>query len=82
MNHTVMAQIPFDPKSLREATNQGLPLLIKDPANPLSEGFLGLAQEIQAALEPQLAEEVKEEEATPPTPERRKRAGLFGRLKR
>jgi pilus assembly protein CpaE len=81
MNHRIMAEVPFDPKTFRHATNQGLPMLMKEPANPVSEGLLGLAQEVLVALEPQPVEE-PEEAATPPTTERKKRAGLFGRLKR
>jgi pilus assembly protein CpaE len=81
MNHTVLAEVPFDPKSFRQATNQGLPMLMKEPTNPISEGFLGMTQQVLVALEPQPIEEPVEE-ATPPVTERRKRTGLFGRLKR
>jgi pilus assembly protein CpaE len=82
MNHTIVAEMLFDPKSFREATNQGLPMVMKEPANPLSEGFLEMARLIFAALEPQPVEESEEDETEPPTTERRKPGGLFGRLRR
>lgn len=81
MKHAILSQLDFDLKSIRQSTNQGLPLIMAAPKHPLSEAFVALAQKQVAALEPQLALEAAEEAAAAP-PEPKRRTGLFGRLKR
>lgn len=81
MKHTVRAQLEFDPRSIRQATNQGLPLVIAEPNHPLSQRFLELAREVVAVLEPKPVE-APAAEAAPARQEPRQRTGLFGRLKR
>jgi pilus assembly protein CpaE len=80
IKHTVAAQLPYDPRGVRQATNQGLPIVMSEPGNPLSESFIALAQQEAALLEPQPVEEPEEE--AQPSVGRQKRSGLFGRLKR
>jgi len=80
MKHQILAQLDFDPRSVRQATNQGLPLIVADPKHPLSLQFLALAEREVAVLEPAPAEKVTDEK--PPEEDRRRRSGLFGRLKR
>jgi pilus assembly protein CpaE len=80
MKHRVLAQLDFDPRSFRQAVNQGLPLIVAEPNHPLSQGFLQLARQEVAALEPRPVE--TPEEVAGPKQEPKKRAGLFGRLKR
>jgi pilus assembly protein CpaE len=80
IKHEIQAQLIYDPRSIRQSTNQGLPLIMSEPNNPLAETFVRLAEQEVAVLAPQPVEEV-EEEAAPPE-ERKKRSGLFGRLKR
>jgi pilus assembly protein CpaE len=81
MKHQILAQLDFDPRSVRQATNQGLPLIVADPKHPLSLQFLALAEREVAALEPVPEEKVTDEQK-PPEEDRRRRSGLFGRLKR
>jgi pilus assembly protein CpaE len=80
IKHEIRTQLIFDARSIRQATNQGLPIVIGDPHNPLSESFVALAEQEVMLLEPQ-PEEQPEEEAAPAVG-RARRAGLFGRLKR
>jgi pilus assembly protein CpaE len=81
LKHTILAQFDFDPKSIRQCINQGSPLMMVEPNHPLSQGFLQLAEQEAAILEPQ-PEAVPEEADSPPLPERGRRTGLFGRLKK
>jgi pilus assembly protein CpaE len=81
IKHKILAQLDLDPRSIRQATNQGMPLLLADANHPLAKSFLDLAQTEVNILEPQPEEQV-EEEATPQPQERRRRAGLFGRLRK
>ncbi len=80
MKHKVLAQLDFDPRSLRQAVNQGLPLIVAEPNSPLSQGFLELARLEVTALEPRPVE--TPQEVALPKEESKRRAGLFGRLKR
>jgi pilus assembly protein CpaE len=83
MKHSVMAQLSYEPKSVRLATNQGLPLIMAEPKHPLSQDFVALAEQERAALEPKAeAAAVTEEDASESVSEHRRRAGLLGRLKR
>jgi pilus assembly protein CpaE len=81
INHKLLNQIDYDPKTIRQTTNQGLPLMMSEPNHPLAQQFLGLAQQEIELLEPPPAEEI-EEEIPVPREQRRQRTGLFGRLKR
>ncbi len=81
IKHKVLIQLEFDLKSVRQATNQGLPLIMAEPRHPLSQAFVTLAQQEVAALKPQPAPEV-EETVQPVKQEQARRSGLFGRLKR
>jgi pilus assembly protein CpaE len=80
MQHQALAQFEFDPKTFRQAVNQGAPLIMVQPNHPLSAGFLKLAQLEVAALEPQSEEDPVE--ADSPESDRQRRSGLFGRLKK
>jgi hypothetical protein len=54
---------------------------MSDANHPISESFMALAAQELALLEPEpVAEPVAE--VAPPKPERKKRTGLFGRLRR
>jgi len=81
INHKLRTQIDYDPKTIRQTTNQGLPLMMSEPNHPLAQQFLGLAQQEIELLEPPPAEEI-EEEIPVPREQRRQRTGLFGRMKR
>jgi pilus assembly protein CpaE len=81
INHKLLTQIDYDPKSIRQTTNQGLPLMMSEPNHPLAQQLLGLAQLEIELLEPAPAEEI-EEEVPVPKEQRKQRTGLFGRLKR
>ena len=78
IKHAIMAQLFFDARSVRQATNQGLPIIMSEPGNPISESFMAIAQQEVALLEPK--PEVEEE--PPVALSGKRRAGLFGRLKR
>jgi pilus assembly protein CpaE len=80
MKHKILAQLDFDARGSRKATNQGLPLLVAEPKHPLSEQILALAEQEVAYLHPQQVEAPVEESA-PSRPEPKRRSGLFGRLK-
>jgi Flp pilus assembly CpaE family ATPase len=80
IKHPIRILLPFDARSVRQATNQGLPLIMSEPGNPLVEGILALAQQEVALLEPQPAQ--KEAEESDAVVGGRRRTGLFGRLKR
>jgi pilus assembly protein CpaE len=80
MRHKILAQLDLDPRGMRQAINQGLPLIMVQPRHPLSEAFVELAHREVALLEPQeatagITDRVAREE-------RAKRPGLFGRLRR
>jgi pilus assembly protein CpaE len=80
MQHKVLVELVFDPKQVRQAINEGSPLVMNQPSHPLSQSFLQLAQEEEALLIPQV-EEVPEA-IEPAESELQRRGGLFGRLKR
>jgi len=80
MKHRILAQFEYEPKGIRQAINQGVPLIIAQPSHPLAERFLQLAQQEVLALAPEPAE--APEEAALPSTEPRRRNGLFGRLKK
>ena len=80
MKHKIQAEFEFEPQAMRKAVNQGQPVILAQPNHPLAQGFLQLAQQEVAALEPQPAQ-VEKGEAEPQA-ERPRRSGLFGRLKK
>jgi len=81
MQHSIVGQLELDPRAIRQATNQGLPLVVAQPNHPLAEAFADLARRVVAELEPEAATAVEEEKEAP-AEERSKRSGLFGRLRR
>jgi pilus assembly protein CpaE len=81
LRHTILAQLEFDPRSMRLATNQGLPLVVSQPNLPLSAAFTELAQQLIALLQPKPVPSA-EEASEAARAERAKRVGLFGRLKK
>jgi pilus assembly protein CpaE len=80
IKHQIMIQLLFDARSVRQATNQGLPIVMSEPGNPLSESIVALAQQEIALLEPQPVQVEGQEPAAVVGGKRR--TGLFGRLKR
>jgi len=80
MKHKIQAQFEFEPQATRQAVNQGKPVIDAQPNHPLSLGFLHLAQQVVASMEPEPAEAAAGEAA--PQAERPRRSGLFGRLKK
>jgi pilus assembly protein CpaE len=80
MKHRILAQFEYEPKGIRQAINQGVPLIMAQPSHPLTEKFLQLAQQEVLALEPEPAQ--TPEEAALPRAEPQRRNGLFGRLKK
>jgi pilus assembly protein CpaE len=81
LRHPILAQLEFDPRSMRLAINQGLPLMVSQPNLPLSTTFAALAQQVIALLEPKPVAPA-EEPAEAARADRTKRVGLFGRLKK
>ncbi|MEJ2209218.1 MAG: response regulator [Anaerolineae bacterium] len=81
MQHSIMAQIDLDPRAMRQAINQGLPLVMAQPNHPVAEAFGELARHLVAQLEPEAAI-VAEEPQEAPAEERPRRSGLFGRLRK
>lgn len=81
LRHSILAQLELDPRSMRLATNQGLPLVMGQPNLPLAAAFAEIAQQLLALLEPKPVAPV-EEPAEVAKAERTKRVGLFGRLKK
>jgi pilus assembly protein CpaE len=81
MHHEILAQLDYDPRSMRLAVNQGLPLIMAQPNHPLSERFVELARQEMSLLDPQAVVAV-EETPEPVEEEPKKRAGLFGRLRK
>ncbi len=81
IRHEIRSQIPFDAKTVRQACNQGQPFVMGEPSSPLTEAILELARQELALLNPQ-PEPDAEEEPDPSPVGQKKRAGLFGRLKR
>jgi pilus assembly protein CpaE len=81
LKHSVTGRFEFDPRSVRQAVNQGLPLIMAEPNHSLSQGFTELAQQQLAALQPKEAAAAAEAVAAP-EPEPRRRTGLFGRLRK
>ncbi len=80
MKHSILAQLEFEPRAVRQTFNQGLPLILSQPNHPLSQGFLELAQQEVVLLEPKPVEAADELEVS--QPEYARRTGLFGRLKK
>jgi pilus assembly protein CpaE len=80
MKHRVIIQLEYEPRGVRQAINQGVPLIMAQPSHPLAEKFLQLAQQEVLVLEPEPAQ--APEEAVPPRAEPQRRNGLFGRLKK
>ncbi len=80
MQHKIRAQFEFEPQGIRQAINQGSPLITTQPNHPLSQGFLQLAQQELALLEPQLVEATTDRAAA--QAEHPVRSGLFGRLRK
>jgi pilus assembly protein CpaE len=81
LRHAILAQLESDLRSMRLATNQGLPLVLSQPNLPLSAAFAELAQQLIVQLQPK-ATAPAEAAMEPARPERVKRVGLFGRLKK
>lgn len=81
LKHKIAIQLDYDPRSIRQAINQGLPLIMAEPGHVLAEKFRLLAQQEVAILQPQPAQPTQEA-AAEPAPEQKKRPGLLGRLKR
>lgn len=80
LKHKILIQLDFEPKGVRQAINQGLPLILAEPKHPLSQKFVVLAREEVAVLEPQPRGEV-EKEIHEVKSERKPRPRLFGRMK-
>jgi pilus assembly protein CpaE len=81
MKHRILIQLEFEPRGIRQAVNQGLPLIMANPNHPLSQSFLELARQEVASLSPRPVE-VPAEETPSLRQEPRRRTGLFGRLRR
>lgn len=81
MHHTLQVELEFEPRGLRQSTNQGLPLIVSEPSHPFVLGIQSLVTHLVSALQPHLAQEVREE-AEPPPEKAKRRTGLFGRMKR
>lgn len=81
LKHPFAAYLPMDTRAVRQAANQGLPLIMGEPNHPMCQAFATLAKQEVAALQPQPAKPAEEAE-TPDTTERKKRPGLLDRLKR
>jgi pilus assembly protein CpaE len=81
LKHPIAAQLVFDTRLVRQAANQGLPLIMSEPNQPLAQSFVALAKQEVAALTPQPAKG-PEEKAPAEKEENKKRPGLLGRLKR
>ncbi|MFN2155679.1 MAG: CpaE family protein, partial [Anaerolineae bacterium] len=79
MKHKVRAQFDFEPQAIRKAVNEGTPVLVGQPNHPMSQGFLQLAEQEVALATPEPAEVA---EAAVSQPDRARRSGLFGRLKK
>jgi pilus assembly protein CpaE len=79
IRHEIRTILAFDPKSIRQTTNQGVPLMMAQPNHPLSESLLALAQKEIAALDPQPVEEA-EPDPVPLTEGRKRRSGFFARF--
>jgi pilus assembly protein CpaE len=79
MKHQILAHLDFDPRGIRQAINQGLPVILGEPNNPLSESFVALAQETVTLLEP--VQKQEPEEVLPARLGQKRRTGLFGRLR-
>jgi pilus assembly protein CpaE len=80
LKHKIQMQLDFDPRSIRQSINQGVPLIMAEPRHPLSRAFLALAEQEVAAMEPLPVAEAPQEIA-PSKKEPKRRSGLFGRLK-
>lgn len=80
MKHKIRTQLEFEPQAVRQAVNQGQPLIVAQPNHPLSQGLLQLAQQELSLTEPQPAEAAVS--GADPHADRSRRSGLFGRLKK
>jgi pilus assembly protein CpaE len=81
MHQPIRIQLEYDPKVMRQAVNQGLPLAMGLPNHPLAERFAQLAQHEVSMLHPEPAVEA-EQPAETPQARHTARAGLFSRLKK
>ena len=81
MHHAVQVELEFEPRGMRQATNQGLPLIVSEPNHPFVLGIQSLTEHLVSVLEPQ-AGKAAVEEAEPAPDKSKKRGGLFGRMKR
>jgi pilus assembly protein CpaE len=81
MHHPIQAQLDYDPKVMRQAVNQGLPLSMSQPNHPLAEKFAQLAQHEVSMLHPEPAAETQQP-VEAPRAKQPARAGLFGKLKK
>jgi pilus assembly protein CpaE len=81
MKHRILIQLEFEPRGIRQAVNQGLPLIMASPNHPLSQSFLELARQEVASLSPRPVE-VPADETASLRQEPRRRTGLFGRLRK
>jgi pilus assembly protein CpaE len=79
LKHNILMQFEYDPKSVRQTINQGLPSVIAQPNHPLSQGFLHLAEHEVATLEPLSMEGTVSSGAQPVD---QRKSGLFGRLRK
>ena len=81
MHHAVQVELEFEPRGMRQSTNQGLPLIVSEPNHPFVLGIQSLTEHLVSVLAPRLVKETIEE--AEPAPEKAKRrSGLFGRMKR
>jgi MinD-like ATPase involved in chromosome partitioning or flagellar assembly len=81
MHHNIQVELEFEPRGLRQSTNQGLPLIVSEPNHPFVVGIQGLAEHLVSVLQPHAVKEITEE--AEPSPEKpKRRSGLFGRMKR
>jgi pilus assembly protein CpaE len=81
MNHPLFAQLEEDPRAMRQSVNQGLPLIVGQPNTPLAQAYAELADHALERLAPQAIAQT-EEAVEEREPDRAKRPGLFGRLRR
>jgi pilus assembly protein CpaE len=81
MNQPVRIQLEHVPKVMRQAVNQGLPLVMGLANHPLAERFAQLAEHEVTMLHPEPTSEA-EQPVDVHQAKRPARAGLFGRLKK
>jgi len=81
MHHAIQVELEFEPRGLRQSTNQGLPLIVSEPNHPFVLGIRSLAEHLVSALEPLSVREIIRDIAPPPE-KARGCARFFGRMKR